>query len=217
MTHPAYAVADKLKAAIEPACVRVEIAGSISRLKPEPKDVEIVCQPQIGVWTVPDMFGGPPATYEVNHLETLLGKLYESFLWRLDPENRKDGPNYKRLQHVESGIGCDVFIVTDRRKWGMIKTIRTGSSTFSRNLVTHVRHCGWFVQHGLLHQHQPELNELDEVQECPNGQQCPQILALYEEREVFDALGLPWIEPPERTTLIEALARENYRQELKAL
>jgi DNA polymerase/3'-5' exonuclease PolX len=163
------------------------------------------------------MFNNIYDTVTQNKLENMLGHLYADGAWCLEERTRKngstyltDGPNYKRLIHIPSGICCDLFIVTDPRKWGMIYTIRTGSGVFSKDLMTWALKHHWFVQHGLLHLHRAITNEFDEVQECPDGQTCPLIADTPEEEDVFEALGLPWIEPPHRTTLIDALAMTDW-------
>lgn len=206
MTHIAYQIADELKASIEPGCTRVEIAGSLRRKKEEPKDIEIVCQPSIGVYEMKDMFDEVYERREVNWLDVELGKLYDSGALELDPVTKRNGKNYKRLRHTPSGLACDLFIVTDPRKWGLIYTIRTGSWRFSKDLVSEALRKGWFVQHGLLHQHTPERDDLGDVKECQNGETCSYIFPTLEEEDVFNVLGIPWIEPKDRTTLSEALA-----------
>lgn len=42
----AQAIAERVRAELAPFCVRCEIAGSIRRKRPEPRDLEIVCVPK---------------------------------------------------------------------------------------------------------------------------------------------------------------------------
>jgi len=107
-----------------------------------------------------------------------------------------------------------LFIVTDPRKCGIIKTVRTGSGQFSEDLVTLARRKGWFVQHGLLHGHEAVLDEKRKVKECAAGEACIRIHPTLEESDFFAALGVPFVEPQYRTTLVEALAHEQIDYEV---
>jgi DNA polymerase/3'-5' exonuclease PolX len=190
----AYSLIEQLSS----ACTRLLIAGSIRRGKPEPNDIEIVAIPYIGFFTVRDMFGAIAEEHAVNHLDEALSTLYGLHEWSLDWETKRNGPNYKRLRHLNTGICCDLFI-TDARRWGIIATIRTGPGEFSKALVSYARRQTMFVQGGLLHRHAPTLDLSGVVLPCPSGDSCMRIVETLEEGDVFKALGLPWIEPQRRT------------------
>lgn len=212
--HIAYPLARELKDYLSAGCVRIEIAGSLRRAKPAPGDIEIIAIPSVGVYEVRDLFDQVVERHAVNHLDQALDLLFDEGAWRFDPGNKKNGPNYKRLLHSASGIACDLFIVTDPRKWGILYTIRTGSGDFSKDMVTLARRLGWFVQHGLLHGHPAVLDEKHRVKECEAGEQCIRIKPTLEEADFFAALSVPYIEPRDRTTLVEALARARIKNEL---
>lgn len=177
-------------------CARIIIAGSIRRRKAEPNDIELVAIPNVGTYEVRDLFGESIKTHTVNRLEDEIGVLIDSENWEFDPITRRNGPAYKRLRHVESGTCCDLFI-TDRRKWGVIATIRTGPGDFSKELVSLAHQRGMFVQVGLLHGHPPIFAQ-GKVQPCPSGEKCPQIIETPEEADFFRALGLPWVDVDKR-------------------
>ncbi|GAG27036.1 unnamed protein product, partial [marine sediment metagenome] len=72
--------------------------------------------------------------------------------------------------------------------WGLNFTIRTGSAEWVRDVLAR-KWCrqGFKSKGAILH---PVINELDETLGDP--------IPLYEEKEVFEFLGLPWVEPRDR-------------------
>lgn len=199
----AYELAQDLQAQLSSACVRIELAGSLRRGKAEVGDIELVAIASTGLFTTPDLFGNPSSNVAVNHLDDALTTLYAQGQWRLarNPETRKplrNGDAWKKLQHAATGLLCDLFI-TDRRRWGYTLAIRTGPSEFSKELVTRALYRKNFFKDGLLHNHAPVRNAQREVQPCPAGADCPSIIPTPEERDIFTALGLPYIEPDDRT------------------
>lgn len=117
-------IAKGLVEILRPACMRVEIAGSIRRRKPEVKDIEIVCVPNPIIDCV---------LFSENEFDRIL---------RIIGGHRiKDGEKYKQIELPE-GINLDLFIVTPPAQWGVIFTIRTGDADFSHWLVTHRRQGG---------------------------------------------------------------------------
>ncbi len=191
-------IADSLVDQLRSACLRIEIAGSVRRGKPDPKDLELVAIPATGHYTVQDLFETVIEEHAVNHLDDALMTLYDLGEWELDPVLRRNGTHYKRLSHVATGICCDLYI-TDARRWGIIATIRTGPGDFSKALVNYAHRKALFIQDGLLHQHAPEYDLRGDVKLCPAGERCRCIAETPEERDVFASLGLPWIEPIRRS------------------
>lgn len=189
-------LANQLVEQLQSACLRILITGSIRRRKAEPNDIEIVAVPSLGHYQITDLFGDVVEQHTVNHLIDALDTVLDLGVWQLDRVTPRNGPAYKRLRHVESGVCCDLFI-TDRRSWGVIATLRTGPADFSEELVTLAHLRGMFIQKRLLHGHPPVFVDR-KVQPCPLGADCTQIIETPEERDVFAALGLPWIEPHER-------------------
>ena len=101
-------IADKYVEILKPYCLRIEIAGSIRREKPEVKDIEIVAIP------------GNIESFarEVNKLQKVKGEPTGKYTQRILPE----------------GISLDLFIANEKN-WGLIFAIRTGSANFSHKIL----------------------------------------------------------------------------------
>jgi len=207
-------IAQTLIDQLSSACVRIEIAGGVRRGKAEPHDLELVALPATGEYTVPNLFGEIIERHTINLLEDALVTLLQAGAWDFDPDVKRNGPKYKRLRHVATGACCDLFI-TDRRRWGYTFTVRTGPKDFSKALVKHAHRRGMFFKDGLLHQHAPSFDEHGDVKPCLAGEKCLKIIETPEERDVFDALGLPWIDPGkrDRVNLLYAVRPGSYRSE----
>ena len=107
-------IADKIVKQLKPHCKRIEIAGSIRREKPNPKDIEIVAIPKpysIG------LFEYGIATV-VNKWQKIKGELPCKYTQRLLPE----------------GIKLDLFFAQPEN-WGLIFAIRTGSADYSHKVL----------------------------------------------------------------------------------
>ena len=116
--NQALAIAEKVKALLEPHCIRIEIAGSIRRKKPQVKDIEIVVIPKqydIG------LFETGIATI-VNQWKKVKGELPCKYTQRMLPE----------------GIKLDLFFA-ERTNWGLIYATRTGSAEYSHKVLA----IGW--------------------------------------------------------------------------
>lgn len=166
-------IANKWVSELAPFCEKIQIAGSIRRGKPEVKDIEIVCQPKNE--PVIDMFGNEIAQFSA--LESYLSQVQNvRFV--------KNGEKYKQIRLPE-GINLDLFIVTPPAQYGVILAIRTGPAEYSHWLVTPKRQgggCPSFlkVKEGALHN---------------NGK----TLLTPEEKDFFEALGVPWTPPDQRS------------------
>jgi len=80
---------------------------------------------------------------------------------------------------LPSGIKLDIFI-TDDTCWGLILAIRTGSADFSHNvLANRWSRLGYKSIEGVLHRHEKQF-------------------VIKEEKDLFDLLGLDWVEPEDR-------------------
>lgn len=108
-------IAEAVKAALEPHCTRIEIAGSIRRKKPECKDIEIVCIPK--PYEAIGFFQNGIAEV-VNKWEKVKGELPCKYTQRLLPQ----------------GVKLDLFFA-DPDNWGYILAIRTGSADYSHNIL----------------------------------------------------------------------------------
>jgi len=185
--------AAELHDALASHCSRFAVAGSVRRLKPEPKDIEIVCIPLIGEYTVRNLFGEQQRAILINHLDDALAVLFAAGVWSIGDRN---GPNWKRLQHADGEI-CDLFI-TDARRWAYTYTIRTGPGDFSTALVKRAHALQMFFNDCLLHNHPPQYHD-GRTLPCPLGDGCQQIIDLHTEEELFAALRMPYLHPEQRS------------------
>lgn len=161
-------IADKYVNLLQPFCERIEIAGSVRRLKPEVKDVEIVCIPK-EVIIVIDMFNKEG----VRSLDftALVGQ------WNIIKGKVSTG-KYIQIKLPEN-INLDLFICK-KDNWGLIYAIRTGSAAYSHKVLA----VGWVKAgfksiDGMLHK---------------DGSAVP----VYEEEELFKLIGINYIEPEKR-------------------
>jgi DNA polymerase/3'-5' exonuclease PolX len=177
-------LAKDVRVLLQPACERVEIAGSLRRMRSEINDIEIVAIPKR------DPF---------DQLQLRLTELVSNN-WFMVGAKSKDGkkppmgPRYYRLAvsvdlnpSLLPMIQLDIFAVLPPADFGVIYTIRTGSAEFSHWLVTEALRRGFKVQGGQLFKiHRDEQPWRFEYIPCS------------EERDLFQALGLDWVEPRDR-------------------
>lgn len=175
-------LAAELVAEIAHGCDRISIKGSIARGKAEPGDIDIVAIPHLEQRHALTLFGDEFETISI--LDKALAELYLNGKWQLDQIHRADGEKMKRLRHIETGTACDLYI-TDLAHWGMIATIRTGSEQFNKALMEYAERRGFVSDKGTLYRANRD------------GSRTP--IPTPEEPDVFSALGLPWIEPCDRT------------------
>jgi DNA polymerase/3'-5' exonuclease PolX len=116
----ALVIAEEAMHALHPSCERILIAGSVRRLKPEVKDVELVAIPR----QVPSgLFG--------DALEVDPGFIAAVNQW----PKVKGEPTGRYTQRLLSGdFKLDLFIA-DPENWGLILAIRTGSAQFSHEVL----------------------------------------------------------------------------------
>lgn len=175
-------LAEKILATMRPFCQRAEIAGSIRREKPEVKDIEIVAIPAYG--QPKDLFGEEPANllYEwaiqmqrEGRIQWIKPGTSEIIPWPVKADGR-----YWRGLVVKGGIKLDLFLTTPET-WGATYLIRTGSSEFNVRIVGEMaRRAGIQFAEGKLRD--------------SNWKPLP----TPEEIDVFNALGLDYIEPKDR-------------------
>lgn len=161
-------IAEKYLNLLKPHCWRIEIAGSIRREKPEVKDIEIVAIPR-------DLIG---FSNEVNKLEKVKGEPMGKYTQRI----------------LSEGIKLDLFMANERN-WGLIFAIRTGSAEFSHKVLARgwVR-AGYKSVNGMLRQN----CFLQELADKNKTQVFGQIIDVREEKDLFNLIGVPYIEPNQR-------------------
>jgi DNA polymerase/3'-5' exonuclease PolX len=149
---PEYArgMAGALVDLLSPACVRIEIAGSVRRQKANPNDIEIVAVPRINEMkqapaATIDLFGNRqvvPVTVETrNDLDVMCDLLLAQGTLEKWPDSRGQhcwGTGIKRTVFFrgQDYAPVDLFQVIEPRQWGVIYAIRTGPGDFNKLLVT---------------------------------------------------------------------------------
>ena len=157
---------------IEPVCERVEIAGSIRRQKPKVGDIEIVAIPKPSE----DLFGNKSYNPDIVY-RAIQGDMLNP------PQFEKQGQFYARFKFC--GMDTDLFLTTPE-KWGCIFMIRTGSSDFSRRIMTRKWQGGYCPDNLSFRDGRMWSADSTEPLDTP------------EEIDVFRNLGLGWIEPENR-------------------
>ncbi len=114
----AFIIAMDIVHILKPHCNRIAIAGSIRRMKPEVKDIEIVAIPKP---YETGLFESGIATI-VNQWVKVKGELPCKYTQRVLPE----------------GIKLDLFFAVPGN-WGLIYAIRTGSAEYSHKVLAN----GW--------------------------------------------------------------------------
>lgn len=166
------------------SAIRAEVAGSIRREKEEVGDLEIVA---ISRWVhQPGLFEDTPKENQLHswaleveragRLQWIKTGTPDIERWQPKPEGK-----YWRGFLPKQDIKLDLFLTT-RPQWGVIQLIRTGSAEFSKGFVTFADFaCDLKVKDGWLQRKDGALIETPE------------------ERDVFLALGVDYVEPKDRT------------------
>ncbi|HEU4597206.1 MAG TPA: hypothetical protein VFS10_18895 [Pyrinomonadaceae bacterium] len=182
-------IADRLVREMSPFCSRVEVAGSIRRGCQVVKDIELVAVPlwEEGERPASTLFdlGGDVPRVNLLHVWAMSAGVHD-LRWIkpgtsviVEWEPKPEGKYWRAL--VVGEIKLDLFLTTEEQ-WGLIYLIRTGSAEFSQAVMTYAKyHTCYHVEGGAL---------------CDRRGQK---LETRSEREVFDLLGLDYVEPRERT------------------
>lgn len=164
----ARAVAENL----QPACHRIEIAGSLRRCKAEIGDIEIVAIPKL----LPNLLGEPSEHTEV---DALLASWPVALLLNGSKQKKftLTGTSGQEYQ-------VDLFLQPDPATWGMNFLIRTGSREFIKKMMTARKYGGY----------KPTEYEIDGARVWQDGV----VLDTPEEPDVFRLWGMGYITPEAR-------------------
>jgi DNA polymerase/3'-5' exonuclease PolX len=176
--------AEEVADLLRPATRRLAVAGSIRRKNPVVHDIEIVVEPaeQSGL----DMWGELVKPAE-DSIEVRVDDLIRRGVLRLrdvnpvieGPPSYRNGPRYKALVYRDE-FPIDLSIVRPPASWGVTLFSLTGPSDWNRRIATECqRHSCTFHDGQLFVMGQPVPTD--------------------EEEDVFEALGLEWLDPPERS------------------
>lgn len=159
-------VSKQLFQLLNSSCERIVVAGSIRRRRSEVSDIELLA--------IPKFDGG------VDQLDRELGALIMQGVlgMRLNKRgSRVYGPKNKLMVHKPSAIGVDIFSTTEEC-WAVSLVVRTGGKK------TNVRIATAALQRGY------QFHAYGSGFSTPHGE-----LFCRSEREVFEAVGLPYLEP----------------------
>lgn len=165
-------------------CERLQIGGSLRREKPLVGDIELIAIPKfkshLNLLEVrcADLL-------RVGYVTKRLNKNGVPIAWG------QPGKPSREKAVVFSGVPLDLFIVLPDRQWGPTFLIRTGPGDANEALVT---------QDGIVNQHGIR-GTLPEYLAFRDGSiwRGDERLDTPEEADVFDALGMPYIPPNERS------------------
>ena len=164
-----------------PAFILVEVAGSVRRMKPGVKDIELIARTY---WhPIVDMFGKSSGIV-LPHEVVNIAEIFKA------KRTIKNGQRYKQFDLGE--IKLDLFIVFPPASWGVIKLIRTGPADFSRKCVTQKNKGGYlkdgyFVKDGSLWQYGFRDNEV-----------IKEMVTTMTEIDFFEYLTIDYLAPEKR-------------------
>lgn len=200
--HDAFVICEDLKQAVTPACEKVLVVGSVRRGRQDVHDLELLCLPKEG-HPAPE-FGNRELMF-ATHLDRVFYDLEKAHKLRKiqgGPKAKRFAvnlPHYGLTQYLNE-FHAEFYIITPPAQWGVGAVIRTGpardSDHFSKYCVTR-RSFGGALPDGYRVKHLAVWREdqLDAKGEPLRGQ-TP--MAMPEEQDFLDFLGLGWIEPQAR-------------------
>ena len=162
-------IAEDLKGRLEIGCEKIVVAGSIRRQKPEVGDIELL--------VIPKLSG------EIDRLsEAIVDLMVQEILgYRLNKRgSRMYGTKNKLMVHLPSSIGVDIFS-TDAQCWAVSLVVRTGGKITNQRIATAALRKGW------------HFRAYGDGFDTPDGH-----ITCSTEQEVFEYVGLRYLEPWER-------------------
>jgi DNA polymerase/3'-5' exonuclease PolX len=176
----AHNVADQLVAELQPRCEQACATGSLRRGKADVGDIEILYVPRIGQVRMPGELFPKSGSLADALIEQWLAKGFIAKRHNVNGSTTWNTQN-KLAIHASSGLPVDLFATTAER-WFVSLIVRTGSKEMNTMLAASALRRGMqFHAYGVL-----EVTATGE-------QIVPQ-----SEREVFECLGVPYREPPQR-------------------
>jgi DNA polymerase/3'-5' exonuclease PolX len=184
--NDALAVAREICAVLKPASEVMLVAGSLRRRRPEVGDVEVLFVPVKRRKSDPGQLSlaGAP-TVEVDEAELAIWQLVQAGVLkkRLKANGTETWGTKNRLAvHVASGIPVDLFSAQEANWWSLV-VCRTGSAHHNIRVCEAAKAKGWHWNPygaGFYDRHKTLVRRVTS------------------ERDLFEAVGLPWREPWER-------------------
>ena len=183
----AESVATDLIRSLAGTCEQIEIAGSIRRRSEAVSDIELILVPRFTT-TRTDLFGNVVGT--INELDDMCSflKTHGILADRLDKNGRPAwGKRYKRA--IYQDVPVDLFSATPENV-GLILAIRTGPAGFTRSFVTQSNKGGRLPN---------DMYVSDGALWVRDWGDAPRIVPTPTEEDFFAAIGMPWLEPEQRS------------------
>lgn len=181
--QPATLIAASIIQHLQPECIQIQEAGSIRRLMPQVKDVEIVYISK--TTTLPtDLFNTTTQTYF--HTDQVLLALINRGILCKDTKVKRWGPKHKRAIYCATSTSIIIELFrAEPDNYGYILALRTGSEDFNKVLVTKRAKGGALPSHLTLRDGYVWHDQA--------------IIPIPTETVFFRLLQLPFIPPQERT------------------
>lgn len=177
---------------LEPHCLKIDIAGSVRREKPEVKDIEIVCQPRL--IEIKDLFDN---TSETKRSGTFI--LNVANLGQVLKGDIRTG-RYVQILLPEQ-INLDLFIPMPAAYYLQF-VVRTGSADYSHKVIANAwRKLGWVgTEDGLRLEkdcYKKDIGGGKNKWICVNEK--PELPPVWQsEEELFEWLKVPFVHPSKR-------------------
>jgi DNA polymerase/3'-5' exonuclease PolX len=165
--HDISKIAEKYKSLLDPHCIRIEIAGSVRRMKIDCRDIEYVIIPK---------------PYDVGLFESGIAMIINQ--WQMV---KGDLPGKYTQRILPEGIKADIFFATEEN-FGLIYLIRTGSADFSRRIANRWVDRGYHSFEGNLYYTGSRTTVKYDIKKGKKIYTPTEI-------DVFNICGLPYIEP----------------------
>lgn len=168
--------AEELVTDMRPYAGRLEVAGSIRRLKPDVGDIDIVAEPLPA-----DRFSlfGYAHSLDQWFRERLKGGVVEMGEPAKDGKAAPKGPGVYRFRY--RGVNVDLYVVTPPANYWVILAIRTGPADYNVYVVKKAGERGVVFRGGHLER-----------------EKDGRILNAANEQAVYALCGVPWLSPAER-------------------
>lgn len=171
----ALALAQRIERGLAPHCDRIEIVGSLRRLKPMVGDIELL--------VIPKMDDVPNGFFETKKVRC---KGWMDFFGKWKPLSGKPlDAKYLKCYYQPMNIQVDIFI-TNAQSWGLQKWLRTGSPQYNQTVLMDFKRRGVKMDKAELYQYNWAAKAYVYVP-------TPTEVSFYE------AIGIEWIPPQHRT------------------
>lgn len=199
ITHDtAIKIAKAFETLLSPGCIRIALAGSVRRRTNFSKDIEfvVIAKPAF------NLYGEVMKTTQLDNVVELLQETKQL------GSPVRNGSKWKTLPILDPGAGINLeLFITTPKTWATTLLIRTGPVEFAKRYVTPKQKSGllpdnmrqeggrlWrVVADGGESKPREDARQLDGP-----GQAWWAPIDTPEERDVFAAIGLPYIEPQDR-------------------